>query len=150
MINAVGIYNINQLILFSPIQFLNLIFSTKKDSRPNSTKSSLKSIFESEEEEGDDISTNEDDDVIKVKGRKIYENQNIVKSSEQVQGVNATQLLHVPPIVQILSPAASEEHLPGANCSKNEANSKDPQRITCGSAESSLIEHIATLKLQVK
>ena len=85
--------------------------------------------------------------MIKVKGRKIYENQNIVKSSEQVQGVNPTQLR---PIVQILSPAASEEHLPGTIYAKNETNSKDPQSITRGSAESSLIEHITTLKLQVK
>ena len=88
--------------------------------------------------------------MIKVKGRKIYENQNLVKSSEQVQGINSTQLLHVRPTVQILSPAASEAHLPGTIYAKNETNSKDPQSITGGSAESSLIEHITTLKLQVK
>ena len=87
--------------------------------------------------------------MIKVKGRKLYENQNVVNSSEQVQAMNPTQLLRIPPIVQILSPAASEEHIPGTIYSKNKTNSKDPKSITCGSAESSLIEHIATLQLQV-
>ena len=96
--------------------------------------------------------------MINAKSGNIYECQNIIKSSELDQNVNPTQLLLTPPVVQILSPEAvtpTKELFPDTIYSKkNETNFKGefPQKdIKCDTAAApSLIEHIATLKDQVK